>query len=146
MSRHRHLFALLLVVVYTAMSTLGLGFVVCEEADGSRNVEALGAACCSDGLPSQTDPFSSPPSIGSPSGDDGCGPCQSHTPAIEIVSPTVKNLKAENAAADPILGPALPATIASPTAALLSRAGPVRAPPPRPSPTVACLRSVVLRC
>lgn len=124
-----------------------MAFVICVEGDGRQHVDLLAAACCASVSPAPASPSSGSDAISSPaSGSGDCGDCQSHAPAIDIDSPTIERVQAENA--DPVLlpAPALPVTITSPIEPLTCQTRTIRGPPPRPSYTLTCLRSVVLRC
>jgi len=145
MNPHRHLLAVLLVVVYGVVSAFGMSFVICVEGDGSQNVEALGAACCAreDG---------SPPAA---SGDVGsvapaqlpredCDDCQAHLPAFAIATTRLEESRPD--APTPVLLPATAWATASPFVATRGSVLPRPLVPPRPPPTLACLRSVVILC
>ena len=147
MRRHRHLLATLLVVLYTALSTFGMGFVICVEGDGRRNVEALGAPCCGKGGPLPGDDIGALPTADAAGGDDDCDDCRAHLPACELASRAREACPSRPATAVLPVPPALPPTVAwLPLTGLPAGACEPHPPPPRPSPTVALLRTVVLRC
>ena len=145
--QHRQLLAVLLVAAYAVASTFGMAFVICVEGDGGQHVDVLGAACCASVSPVPAGPSGGADSISSSaSGSDDCGDCQSHAPAFDIASPTIERVQSDKAAPVLLPPPALPVTIASPIEPLTCQTRTIRGPPPWPSPTLACLRSVVLRC
>ena len=150
MLRHRQLLALLLVVAYTAVSTLGMAFVVCVESDGRQNVEALGAACCeaddrvpADGSGDDRLGVRAGGSIVTPIGEN-CGGCDDHLALVSSDARRADEAQSESPSA-PVSPPAR-SVAAWPVVGLERAVLQARAPPLRPSATIACLRSVILRC
>jgi len=150
MLRHRQLLALLLVVAYTAVSTLGMAFVVCVEIDGRQNVEALGAACCeaansvpADGSGDDQLGVRVGASIVTPIGEN-CGGCDDHLALVS--SDATRTDEAQSELSSAPVSPPAPSVAAWPVVGPDRAVLKARAPPPRPSATIVCLRSVILRC
>jgi len=142
----RHLLAILFVTFYGLMSTFGMGLVKCVEGDGSRNIEALGAACCSLGVAGVAGAEDAASQVGASDSGDGCRDCQAHLPAIDATA-IAQSSKAPRPTVEPASASALPVVPAGLVAGWIDlRSAELRAPPPRPSATVVCLRTVVLRC
>jgi hypothetical protein len=148
MRQHRRLLALLLVAVYTAVSSFGVAFVVCTEFDGSQNVEPVGAACCEsvNQLSAAASGDEGPSSTASAT-SEACGDCQDRVTSFDVEARKFE--EAQDDASSPVVLPppaALVSVTAKPHARLDLCVFRARARPPRSSPAIGCLRSVILRC
>ena len=157
MHQHRRLIALLLMVAYATASTLGMAFVVCVETNGTQTVEAVGAACCErtearDGSRSRDDDARSERTgvaeLTSPRGVvlNDCGGCEDYLVTVDADATRSSDRNFDPAAATAVPPPAPPSLTAWPIhdgGAAFAR---ICAAGPPPSATIACLRTVILRC
>ncbi len=143
MSRLRRTAALFALLAYVAISTIGVGWVLCYESDGHVAVESLATGCCGDDDPADHDEPADHDDPAEHDNEKDCGDCVDLLLIDALSSREAHDDVADLADVADVAALALlpaPFVLAPTTTAFVQAAH----PPPRPPPQLAHLRTTHL--